>query len=260
MNARSALFDVYGDHLRQRGGAAPVAALLRMLAPLDLAAPAVRTAISRMVRQGWLDPVRVERGAGYQLTRQAERRLSAAAARIYRLSIAEWDGRWHILVAEPVAERNTRDRVRNGLAYLGYASLGGQTWVSPRESSEVDGLLGSEGVRALRFWATSDGDPASIVSRAWDVDGLGRSYDSWLADARALVGDPHAPLSDEEAFTVRSHLVHEWRKFLFRDPGLPRELLPSRWPGDEAAEFFDEQAQRLTPGAGRFVDCCLLLT
>ena len=103
VNARSALFDVYGDHLRPRGGAAPVAALLRMLAPLEVAAPAVRTAISRMVRQGWLVPMRLDQGAGYRMTPQAERRLSAAASRIYRRGIAPWDGRWHVLVIDHIA-------------------------------------------------------------------------------------------------------------------------------------------------------------
>ena len=52
MHARSALFDLYGDHLLARGGRAPVAALVRLLEPLGIAAPAVRTAVSRMVRQG----------------------------------------------------------------------------------------------------------------------------------------------------------------------------------------------------------------
>ena len=54
MQARAALFDIFGDHLRRRGASAPVAVLVRLLAPLEVAAPAVRTAISRMVRQGWL--------------------------------------------------------------------------------------------------------------------------------------------------------------------------------------------------------------
>ena len=61
LHARSALFDLYGDHLLERGGEAPVAALVRPLAPLGIAAPAVRTAVSRMVRQGWLGPVRLPR-------------------------------------------------------------------------------------------------------------------------------------------------------------------------------------------------------
>jgi len=257
VNARSALFDVYGDHLRPRGGAAPVAALLRMLAPLEVAAPAVRTAISRMVRQGWLVPMRLDQGAGYRMTPQAERRLSAAASRIYRRGIAPWDGRWHVLVIDHTAERSRRDRVRSGLGYLGYAPLRDNTWISPRASSEVDGLLSAEGVRALRFWAAHDGDEASLAASAWDLDGIGRTYASWLADARVLVGDPARYVSDEQAFTIRSRLVHEWRKFLFRDPSLPHELLPADWPGDVAAAYFDEEAERLAPGAGRFVDCCL---
>ena len=74
MNARSALFDVYGDHLRPRGGAAPVAALVRLLAPLGIAAPAVRTAISRMVRQGWLEPVRPPTARATASPPRAERR------------------------------------------------------------------------------------------------------------------------------------------------------------------------------------------
>ena len=84
MQARSALFDLFGDHLRTRGGRAQVAALVRLVGPLDVAAPAVRTAISRMVRQGWLLPVRVAGGPGYQLSVRAVQRLDEAAARIYR--------------------------------------------------------------------------------------------------------------------------------------------------------------------------------
>jgi phenylacetic acid degradation operon negative regulatory protein len=58
-------------------------------------------------------------------------------------------------------------------------------------------------------------------------------------------------------FAARSRLVHEWRKFLFRDPGLPAELLPARWTGRQAAEVFDTESARLLPAASRFVDSCL---
>src|SRR5262249_18992948 len=98
MQARSALFDLFGDHLRTRGGRAPVAALVRLLSPLQIAAPAVRTAISRMVRQGWLLPVRVEGGPGYQLSVRAVQRLDDAVSRIYRTGRPSWDGRFDLVV------------------------------------------------------------------------------------------------------------------------------------------------------------------
>ncbi len=257
MNARSALFDLYGDHLRSRGGRAPVAALVRLLAPLGVAAPAVRTAVSRMVRQGWLDPVRLPAGPGYALTSRAVRRLDDAATRIYRTASVEWDGTWHLAATTLPSERSTRDRLRAGMTFLGFAQLDDATWLGPRWSQEVDALLGAEGVRAERFTAHHDGDSVGLVRRAWDVEGLARSYSRWLAEAQSDIDDVGPDPDDEAAFAARSRLVHEWRKFLFLDPGLPRGLLPGDWPGDKAAEFFDSESQRLGPAASRFVDECL---
>ncbi|MGH8774881.1 MAG: PaaX family transcriptional regulator [Jiangellaceae bacterium] len=258
MNARSALFDLYGDHLRSRGGQARVASLVALLAPLGIAAPAVRTAVSRMVKQGWLHPGRVGGSPGYALTARAERRLEDAGARIYRTgSTGGWDGRWHLLVPARPADRAGRERLRSGLAFLGYAQLGDGAWVAARPSPELDDLLDAEHIHAERFTAEHETDDADLVRRAWDLDAVGRSYERWLADARAMVGALGPQPWDEDAFAVRSQLVHEWRKFLFTDPGLPRTLLPQRWPGDAAAAFFDEETARLLPASAQFVSRCL---
>jgi len=257
VNARSALFDLYGDHLRARGAQAPVASLVRLLAPLGIAAPAVRTAISRMVRQGWLAPVRLAEGPGYALTPRASRRLDEAAERIYRRGDPQWDGRWHVLVVDRVRDRARRDRVRAGLHYLGYAPLGDTTWISPRASVELDALLAAEKLRAERFHASYAGDPHGLLERAWDLDGLARAYRRWLVSAGELIAGVGTDATDEVVFARRSTLVHEWRKFLFSDPGLPAAVLPAQWPGHEAADLFHVESARLLPAASRFVDCCL---
>lgn len=256
MNARSALFDLYGDHLRTRGRSAPIASLVRLLAALDIAAPAARTAVSRMVRQGWLSPVRLPQGRGYALTAKAVRRLDEAGRRIYRDAPDAWDERWHLLVIQHIPDRARRERLRAGLGYLGYAALDDTTWLSPRPSAELEALFEVEGVRAERFTSCYDGDARGLVARAWDLDGLARAYERWLGDAEELLATCTEP-TDEQAFAVRSRLVHEWRKFLFRDPGLPATLLPDDWPGGKAARFFDAEAARLLPAAARFVDRCL---
>ncbi len=262
MHARSALFDLYGDHLGPRGGQAPVASLVRLLEPLGIAAPAVRTAVSRMVRQGWLDPVALPAGPGYRLTSRGSTRLEQAAARIYRVGTPTWDGCWHLLVVEHVADRQARERVRSGLAFLGYGQLADGTWLAPWASGEVDALLAADDVHAETFTARHQATepPAApdvgLVRRAWDLDALARSYTDWLATARGIVGADE-PTDDRSAFAIRSRLVHEWRKFLFTDPGLPRQLLPQSWPGDRAAQFFTTSAEHLRPAADRFVDSCL---
>jgi phenylacetic acid degradation operon negative regulatory protein len=263
VHARSALFDLYGDHLRARDDRAPVAALVRLLSSLDIAAPAVRTAISRMVRQGWLEPVRLRSGPGYLLTPRARQRLDDAAVRIYRTREAGWDGRWDLLVLDTPAQRSARERLRSGLAFLGYAPLADSTWISAFASPEVEQLLGAEDVGFARMRA-EDEAPAERARRAWDLRTLAESYVAWQRLAEELLNDPDSQLSgianaheDERAFAVRSVLVHEWRKFLFTDPGLPTELLPEDWVGHRAARFFAAEAGRLLPAASRFVDSCL---
>ena len=258
MNARSALFDLYGDHLRSRGGLAPVASLVALMAPLGITAPAVRTAVSRMVKQGWLKPVRIAGAAGYALTPRAENRLDNAAARIYRTtSNDEWDGNWHLIIPDRPNDRAARERMRSGLAYLGYAPLGDGTWLAARPSPELGALLQSERITAEGFLARHQDDDAALIRRAWDLKAVGRSYRRWLTEAEELVGSLPSTPADEEVFAVRSRLVHEWRKFLFTDPGLPRALLPADWPGDEAAAYFDAEASRLLPASARFVNACL---
>ena len=256
MQARSALFDVYGDHLRARGSQAPVAAVVRMLDPVGIAAPAVRTAISRMVMQGWLEPVQLAGGRGYRTTEQANQRLDEAGNRIYRRDVPTWDGHWHLAFVTAPGTRAARARLRAGLTFVGYAELSDGVWVSPYQRTELKSLVEREGgtvqaARADHF----DPEPTG----AWDLEGLRASYAGWLQAADDLV-DQHFSAHDDEdeaAFAARFHLVHEWRKFLFADPGLPEELLPADWPGHEAAQLFASEASRLQPGTDRFVARCL---
>ncbi|CAN5900433.1 PaaX family transcriptional regulator C-terminal domain-containing protein [soil metagenome] len=266
MHARSALFDVWGDHIAARGGRAPISALVRLLAALDISEPAVRTAVSRMVRQGWLVSTRTPQGAGYALTDRAWARLDDAARRIYRTSTAPgWDGRWHLVVLPHVRNRSRRDRTRAALRFLGYAPLHGDTWLAPRPAPDLAASLAAEGVQAYCFdavpnaiGASSAGtDPAELARTVWDLDDLADEYGRWEKQAVAWTEHAGPDASDEQQFAARSQLVHEWRKFLFTDPALPAELLPRDWPGHSAARLFDRESARLAPAAARYVDACL---
>jgi phenylacetic acid degradation operon negative regulatory protein len=263
MQARSALFDLYGDYLRPRGGRAPVAALVRLLAPLGIAAPAVRTAVSRMVRQGWLHPLRLSTGPGYLLTPKAARRLDEAATRIYRTNKVTWDGTFDLIVIDAPGARPDRLRLAQNLAFLGYGSIDDGTWVATRPAEEVETLLGEAGLRYERFTAShAAGTPGAtaLVRRAWNLDEIGGAYEQFVRELRPVVNAVSDGSTEEEAYSARFRLVHAWRTFLFRDPQLPPSLLPERWSGLAAAAFFDRHASRLRPAADRYVDRCLELT
>lgn len=260
MQARSALFDLYGDYLRPRGGYAPVAALVRLLAPMGISAPAVRTAVSRMVRQGWLRPTRLPHGAGYALSPKAVRRVDDAATRIYRVNPPAWFGSFDLLIIEPPGSRTARSRLAANLGYLGYGQLTGTAWIAPRHAAEVEPMLAETGVTAERFRSEPAGGleaATALVHRAWDLDALAAAYRRFTDDLHPVVAPVTPGDGDEAAYLARFRLVHAWRTFLFRDPQLPAELLPDKWPGQAAAEFFDHHARRLRPAADRYVDACL---
>lgn len=251
VHARSAVFDLYGDHLSARDGWAPIAAVVRLLGALEVAPPAVRTAVSRMVREGWLAPELRAGTRGYRATLRATRRLAEARGRIYRTTTASAPD-WHLVVIERPEHRASRDRLAAALGYLGYARLAPLTWLAPRPSAELDTVLALEGVCARSMHAVLGTDVRDLAAQLWDLEALSEGYREFVRTARTTDARPAA--DPREAFRERSGLVHEWRKFLFVDPGLPAEVLPADWPGELAAGEFARVAAALLPGARAYVD------
>lgn len=255
MHARAAVFDLYGDHLSRRDGWAPIASVVRLLGAVDIRPEAVRTAVSRLTREDWLTPAERDGVRGYAATERAARRLGEAWQRIYRSRALPWDGSWDLVVLpERIPDRSRRSRLADSLAYLGYARLTSDTWIAPRRSAEL--AEATDGVAIRTFTATYDDDGRELVTSLWDLDGLAQDYREFTTWATSLAPEPER-LTPREAYAVRTELVHAWRKFLFRDPGLPDPVLPDHWPGHDAADCFDRLSQDLLPQASVFVDSCL---
>ena len=237
MRARSALFTLFGDVVRPAGGHAWLTTITGCMQSLGFTPEATRTALHRMAADGWVAPTKVGRFAAYHLTEQGIERLDEAAARIYRLRAADWDGRWHVLVC-PSAGRDPD--VASALRWMGHGRLSPDVWVSPhRQGPGLHQLLADHDLEtsAVRFdsaAAADDAENARIVSAAWDLTELRAAHEQFL-DQWA---ETSSPIDDEAAFVTRIRLVHHWRSFLFLDPGLPAQLLPADWRGDAAAQVF----------------------
>lgn len=282
VSARSNLFDLYGDHLAEHGFWAPISGLVELLGHSDIAPSATRTAVSRLVDQGWLEPAPRAGTRGYRATDMARKRLLEAHGRIYRRNVSPWNGQWELVRIDPPAARSARDRLAAGLGYLGYGRLDPRTWLAPRHHVELEQVVTQAGLSAQRFALTQvDGtDPAALARQVWDVDTLAESYRRFLAenaatlDAGATTGpddspedstednparDPEAGLTSAavQAYALRTDLVHQWRKFLFIDPDLPAQALPVHWPGDEARRRFLRAADALAPASRKVVSDAL---
>jgi phenylacetic acid degradation operon negative regulatory protein len=263
MRARSLLFTVYGDSIRPHGGEIGMGSLIRLMAPLGFTPRAVRAAMARIARQGWLRTRRVGRRAYYSLTPEGAWRVEEGVRRVYRLEPEPWDGRWRLLTyAIPEGRRSIRDRLRRELTWLGLGPLSRSTWLTPRAlAAPLAELVRAHGVdgHVAIFEAALVG-PAhdrELVRRCWDLDAIAARYTAFMATTRRRAASLRLRLrrraiSDATCFSEKIRLVHEYRKFLFVDPGLPDALLPSGWPGRDAARLFRDVYRLLDGPAARF--------
>ncbi len=238
--ARPLLLTLLGDCVLPSGGRTWLGALSEAMAQLDVNPATTRQALRRLVGQGLVEPERHGRLAAYGLTPAGRRRLEEAADRIYLRRPLVWDGKWRLLTYSfPEEQRSSRDALRRELEWLGYGTLGSGLWVCPWDlGPRLDAVLAKHGVVGAveAFTSDLDGDDAELAGRAYDLSALREAHDTFVSRFADWRND--GEVSDEEAFRRRTVLVHEWRKFLFSDPGLPNDLLPRDWLGDQAAELF----------------------
>jgi phenylacetic acid degradation operon negative regulatory protein len=156
--------------------------------------------------------------------------------------------------------------MRKQLAWLGFGQLASGTYLAPRDlTSHVRQLaerLGA-GAFAKTFIAHGSGltDDAHIVRQCWDMPRIARAYARFVRHyaplyARDLHRYTQSKLDDADAFRMRFALTHDFRRFPFLDPDLPKQLLPPAWPGTRARKLFEEYHALLTDGALRFFSAC----
>jgi phenylacetic acid degradation operon negative regulatory protein len=258
LNPRSLLFTLYGDYAHPLGQEeVRVGALVQLAEELGVSDNALRSALSRMGREGWLAVRRSEGAPRYRLTALGRSLIEEGTGRIYGRHRAGWDGRWLLVsYSLPERRRGQRDRLRTGLSFLGFGSLGNGIFVSPHDlRREVRELIRRHGVEedvtmhhGTLEWPS---DPAQVVARAWDLQSLEERYAAFQGSVRLAQAEADQ-LDDREAFRRRFILTHEFRRFPFSDPDLPDPLLPRNWVGTAARQSFLDYNQTLRLPAERF--------
>ena len=249
-SARGLLFTLLGEFVLTTDGTAWTSAVLAAFGRLGIEEKATRQALMRTAAAGWLEPEKLGRRTRWRLTGSARRLLTDGAERIYSFTgpAEEWDGRWLLVYARvPESDRRARHVVRSRLSWAGFGSLGAGLWISPHpdRGAEATGVLRAAGLAgdAHVFVATRSGlgDVRAMVAAAWDLAAVEEQYEQFIEEFR----DP-AP---GDVMARQVELVHAWRRFPSIDPALPRELLPARWSGLDAARLFADRHQRWSGGA-----------
>ena len=158
--------------------------------------------------------------------------------------------------------------------WQGFGVLGADCFVHPSAdlSAAYDALV-AEGLtdylgRLMPLLATDaraglPTNDADLVARAWNLDALAGAYGEFVATYRPVLtevrGDRLAEVADEDAFLLRTLLIHDYRRLLLRDPELPDVLLPVDWPGEKARRLCQALYRRLAPASEGHLDKLLTL-
>ncbi len=214
--------------------------LVRWMEALGFSEPAVRAAVSRSTSRGWLIPEREGRRAYYRLSPRVAWQVKQVRERLYPQNDAPWDGRWRILIyAVPEDKRSQRDKFRNELVLLGFGTPAPGVWINPNAKLDAARDL----VRFYRLTPyvelfeaerLTEAAPLELIRKSYHLEEIQERYRAFLE----MPEPAFDALSPREAFAQLVRLVHEARKFLFLDPGLPPALTPPGFLGPKALERF----------------------
>ncbi|MDQ0880213.1 phenylacetic acid degradation operon negative regulatory protein [Peribacillus sp. V2I11] len=264
-NTQSMIFTIYGDYIRNYGSKIWIGSLIRLLKEFGHNEQGVRVAVSRMVKQGWIQSEKQGNKSYYFLTDRGVQRMDEAANRIYKMKPNEWDGKWRILMYTiPEDKRQLRDDFRKELLWSGFGSFSSGCWISPNDlEKQINRLIEKYDINEyVDFFISEYKGPKenqSLVEKSWHLEVIENKYEEFIEkySKQFIVHQSiisRGEMSDADCFVERTNLVHEYRKFLFIDPGLPKELLPSKWNGNHAALLFSQYYQVLAEPASRFFE------
>ena len=260
----SLIITIFGDAILPRGGAVLLADLLPLLAHFSLNGSQVRTALSRLVAEHWLEAERLGRRSLYRPTETGRHRFEEATRRIYGGPKRRWRGDWLVLVLPEGAETG---ELGKDLGWLGFGRLASGVMLHPAPDAASLASVIADLPAAGRPLAIAGKTPGAarpeltqaLVRRCWDLAALGKAYRGFLAEfaplRRALArGASVEPLP---ALLARLMLIHDYRRILLRDPMLPPALLPRDWIGREAYGAARSLYRALAPAAERWIDAHL---
>lgn len=243
----SLIVTIFGDVAAPRGGSLWLGTIQDILAPLGVDEGGVRTALSRLVADGWVERTRIGRNSYFTLTPAAAGESRAAAARIYGRPAEAHDG-WTLAV---MADAALAERTRlSGAA--GAAGRVGSALVWPGRGRRA--LSGEHAVVWLDIASQGEDGDRALARSAWPLAALGEQYGRFIEVFGAFDAKGDDAGDGRSATALRVLVVHELRRIALREPALPADALGPDWPGIAARDLARRIWLRSLPAAERWLD------
>ncbi|MGE7765479.1 PaaX family transcriptional regulator [Peribacillus sp. NPDC096540] len=249
MKPRSLLYTLFGDFVQFYGGEVWIGTLIKMMNHFGISESSVRGAILRLVQQDLIIGRKIGNKSYYSLTPKGKRNMDDGVKRVYTIRNHQWDGLWRVVTYSiPEEKRVLRNQVRKELSWTGFGLMSNSIWVSPNPlEKQVLTLMDTYDLKDYLIIFSSSQvithTNEEILSTCWDLKEINKNYLTFIQQYESKLHDMQQAvwedtISNEQCFYERTKIVHEYRKFLFLDPGFPLDLLPGDWHGIKARELF----------------------
>jgi phenylacetic acid degradation operon negative regulatory protein len=248
IRAGSLIVTVFGDAVVPRGGVLSLTTLHEIMRAFRISDTLVRTALSRLVSEGWFERWKVGRNSYYRLTSQGHEAFAEATQRIYTDPPQNWQGSFDLLLLENAQDRSA---LRAKLSAAGYGSLGPDLLIAAAASGGKTGPF-------LRLAASPADLPTArrLVERAWPLADIESRYRRFIDTYAGILGalERGAGFTNLDALLVRILLIHDYRRAVLKDPLLPAQLLPRPWAGTAARALCSTIYRTVLPAAEHWID------
>ncbi len=221
----SLVITAFGDSVQHRGGRISTMRLGLLLGRIGIEPGALRTALSRLGRDGWVSSERQGRASLYRLTDKGAAEYRDASPRIYAAPVQGRTTEWALsLDDDPKALK------------IGGLSLRPAAAPHPETGFRMTGQL-EQIAPAVRNSLLPPDHLAALRALLRDLDSL----------------PPN--LSPLDAAAARTLLIHRWRRIVLRFAEVPPDLLPDDLPCPRRR--MAEAYAALTPGAEDWLSTAL---
>lgn len=225
----SIIITVFGDLMPAGRDDLPASVLQSILDRLRIDGGAVRTAISRLAKDGWITRERSGRNISYRLIEAARPTFDVATRMIYAAARPEPAGASKVVI---LAERSEALNIAGMMALR----RGVYLW-SGLGTPPVDGALVLDlGDATLPDWVVAQFADQDLASAHLDLE---RRF---APLHQALQRDLLDPVDSAAA---RTALIHAWRRLALRHPQVPSSMLPEDWPEPDTRQFVRQVYQQL---------------
>ncbi len=239
----SIIISIFGDSILPHGGVVSTGTLGELTGLLGIDPGAMRSALSRLTKEGWLQRQRIGRSSRYSLTAHGVKDFVPASQRIYAMSPHTGPAFWTLAVTDRAAARDP-------LESAGFTALTGTLFI---RASHTDTPVNAP-ADVLVMHGRLENIPDWARKGLADVN-TANAFGAILADFAPLFAylNNGGTLSPEAGITARSLLIHDWRRAVLRLPDLPPDFFGPDWPEQKCRTFVARLYRLLTPPAGEWL-------